>query len=95
MKINSALLLFSLVSISAAFFIFNAIKFRMYLNKYEKKDFFASLKGLITVDFDHPDFPKNDGMELRKKQKTHDRLFYVCIFCFALSVLFILVPQYL
>lgn len=69
MNINPALSLFVLVSISTAIYILNAIKFRVYLQRYEKQDFFESLKGLISVDFDHPSFPTNDEIEIRKRQK--------------------------
>lgn len=88
MYINPALFLFVLVSISTAIYILNAIKFRVYLQRYERKEFFESSKGLINVDFDHPSFPTDDETEIRKRQKTHDRLFYVCVFCFVTCAIY-------
>ena len=86
--INPALSLFILVSISTAIYIFDAINFRLYLQRYQKKEFFESLKGLISVDFDHPSFPTEDEAEIRRRQKNHDRLFYVCVFCFVICAIY-------
>lgn len=80
MNVTVTQFLFVLLSISTAVYVFNAISYRVFLQKYENTDFFRSLKGLITVDFDHASFPADDEDEIRKRQKTHDRLFYICAF---------------
>lgn len=90
MNITITQFLFVLVSISTAIYILNAISYRVFLQKYERTDFFESLKGLITVDFNHPSFPVDDEDEIRKRQKTHDRLFYVCVSVFVICVFYTL-----
>jgi len=82
MNITIMQLLFALVSISTAIYILNAVSYRVFLQKYDNSEFFESLRGLITVDFDHPNFPADDVAEIRKRQKTHDLLFYICVVCF-------------
>lgn len=91
MNITIMQILFVLVSISTAIYILNAISYRVFLLKYDKTDFFQSLKGLISVDFDHPSFPVDDEAEIRKRQRNHDLLFYLCVFCFAVCAVYNLV----